>query len=196
MSEIICKSLDLMNGEGHTQTGVSYAGSKTKIYILSIMDPNKFDFGDRLVDKRYPAHADRMKRGFVHVGVPICTQAFTEAYAEEFFEKKEKLVKVLPKFPLDAALAVATQVLNPSCFYLTNNLFPTEKLLEIYRRYDRTVEKTLWSCLQLDDVAVCDHAKLVAKTIMSLPGQWGLGVQRLEGISFSRTPGQDYQPLH
>ena len=56
------------------------------------------------------------------MGVPIGTQTFTELYVEEFFEKKEKLVKVLPKFPLDAALAVATQVLNPSCFYLTNSL--------------------------------------------------------------------------
>ena len=69
-----------------------------------------------------------MKRGLVHVGVPMGPQSFTERYAEEFFEKKESLVKVLS---LDAALAVTTQVLNPSCFYLANNLFP-EKLLEIY----------------------------------------------------------------
>ena len=172
-----------MNGEGLTMTGVSYAGNKTKLYIPSMMDPDKFDFGDRLVDRRYQAHTDRKKRGFVHVGVPIGTQSFTELYVDEFFEKKENLAKVLPKFPLDAALAVATQVLNPSCFYLTNNLFPTEKLLEIYRRYDRTVEKTLWSCLQLDDLEVCEHAKLVAKTIMSLPGQWGLGVQRIEELA-------------
>ena len=107
------------------------------------MDPDKFDFGDRLVDKRYPGYTDRMKRGFVHVGVPIGTQSFTELYPEEFFEKKESLVKVLPKFPLDAALAVTTQVLNPSCFYLTNSLFPTERLLEIYGHYDQTVAKTL-----------------------------------------------------
>jgi hypothetical protein len=126
MSEVVCKSLDLMNGEGHRLTGVSYAGNKTKLYIPSMMDPDKFDFGDRLVDKRYQAHTDRMKRGFVHVGVPIGTQSFTELYVDEFFEKKENLAKVLPKFPLDAALAVATQVLNPSCFYLTNNRFPTE----------------------------------------------------------------------
>ena len=48
MSGIVCKSLDLMNGEGLRLTGVSYAGSsKTKIYIPSKMDPDKFDFGDR-----------------------------------------------------------------------------------------------------------------------------------------------------
>ena len=29
MSDIVCKSLDLMNGEGPQLTGVSYAGTKT-----------------------------------------------------------------------------------------------------------------------------------------------------------------------
>ena len=67
MSDIVCKSLDLMNGEGHQLTGVSYAGTKTKLYIPSKMDPDKFDFGDRLVDKRYPGLIDSMKRGLVHV---------------------------------------------------------------------------------------------------------------------------------
>ena len=67
MSDIVCKSLDLMNGEGHRLTGVSYAGSKTKLYIPSKMDPDKFEFGDSQVDKRYPGHIDPMKRGFVHV---------------------------------------------------------------------------------------------------------------------------------
>ena len=54
----------------------AYAGSKTKLYIPSKMDPNMFDFGDRMVDKRYPGHVDLIKRGFVHVGVPIGTQSF------------------------------------------------------------------------------------------------------------------------
>ncbi len=62
------------------------------------------------------------------MGVP---QSFVECYAEEFFEEKESLVKVLPQFPLDAALAVTTQVLNPSCVYLNNNLFPTDNLLNL-----------------------------------------------------------------
>ena len=134
------------------------------------MDPDKFTVGDRLVDKRYPRHIDPMKRGLVHVSVPLGPQSFLERYAEEYFEKKESLVKVLPQCPLDAALAVTAQVLNPSCFYLANNLFSTEKLLEIYRHYNQIVTKTLWSSLQLDDVAVCEHAKLVAETMMSLPG--------------------------
>ncbi len=47
MSDIVCKSLDLMNGEGHRLTEVSYAGSKTKLYIPSKRDPDKFDFEDR-----------------------------------------------------------------------------------------------------------------------------------------------------
>ena len=74
-------------------------------------------------------------------------------------------------------------MLNPYCFYLVNNLFATERLLEIYKHYDQTVTKTLWSCLQLDDVAACEHVTLVAETIMSLPGQWGLGVQKLEELA-------------
>ena len=98
MSDIVCKSLDLMNGEGHSLTGVSYAGSKTKIYIPSKMDHNKFDFGDRQVDKRYPGHIDPMKRGLIHVGVPIGPQSFVECYAEEFFEKKESILKVLQRW--------------------------------------------------------------------------------------------------
>ena len=60
------------------------------------MDHDKFDFGDRQVDKRYPGHINPMKRGLIHVGVPIGPQSFVECYAEEFFEKKENLVKVLP----------------------------------------------------------------------------------------------------
>ena len=113
MSDIVCKSLDFMNGEGGKLTGVSYAGSKTKNYIPSKMDPDKFDFGDRQVDKRYPGHIDPMKRRFVHVGVPIGPQSFPECNAEQFFEKKESLVKVLPQFPLDAALAVTLRYCRP-----------------------------------------------------------------------------------
>ena len=50
MSDIVCKSLDLMNGEGHRLTGVSYAGIKSKLYIPGKMEPDKFNFGDKLVE--------------------------------------------------------------------------------------------------------------------------------------------------
>jgi hypothetical protein len=59
----------------------------------------------------------------------------------------------------------------------------SKHLMAAYKQFDEAVVKALWTCLELDDVAVCTHATAVAKTILSLPGQGGLGVQRLDEIA-------------
>ncbi len=73
-------------------------------------------------------------------------------------------------------MALASQALVPSTIYLACNVFPSKHLLAAYKRFDKAVVKALWTCLELDDVAVCPHATTVAEIIILLPGQGGLGV--------------------
>ena len=110
------------------------------------------------------------------------TNTMEEHYVTEFLLDKERIVALLLKFPLHSALTLASQALVPSTFYLAGNVFPSN-LMAAYQRFDAAVRKALWTCLELDDVAVCPHATTVAETIISLPGQGGLGVQRLEEIA-------------
>ena len=152
-------------------TGVSFDTSKTKVYIPSGLNPELFDFGDRRVAIHHPRHEAVLKRGLVHVGVPLGTNSMEEQFVTEFLLGKERIAALLPKFPLHSALALASQALIPSAFYLVNNVFPSKNIMAAYKQFDEAVVTALWTCLELDDVAVCTHATAVAKTIMSLPGR-------------------------
>ena len=89
MVRVICKSLDLLNTEGREITGVSFDTPKTKVYIPSGLDPKLFDFGDRQVAIHHPRHEALLKRGLVHVGVPMGTTSMEEHYVTEFLLNNE-----------------------------------------------------------------------------------------------------------